>query len=310
VPSRREMLEAAIAGALLPLSIESSASRAEDALAPLLGALRAVTLTAANLKAVEDAWTRFMGYRVVDRGTLTRSTVESWQAPALRDKPYLILGPESGEPTYLRFIEQATAAPEAHTLGWTTTEITVQNSDDLYERLKDSPFTVRGPPRQIPTYSYLKAMQATGPAGEKLNLTWITEPRPDLAVAKSFVGRVFIAVLAAPDLPAALDFYRATFGNVPSPIRQLPNLQLAVVPLADGTKLEVDHAGAETPLRKRPPGGLPAGLAMVTFECKQFERFDGSLIAKPVQSTLEPRHGGKSGVLQGPAGELIELVET
>lgn len=84
----------------------------------------------------------------------------------------------------------------------------------------------------MPTYNYLRAMGVVGPAGERLNLTWITERRPDLAVARSFVGRTVIAVQSAPDLPASLRFYQSTFGNVPSAIRKLPSIDLAVVPLS------------------------------------------------------------------------------
>jgi hypothetical protein len=308
--TRREMLQRATAGALLPLGLRSAAARARIE-ASALGTLRAVTITAANLDVVEAAWAKFMGYRVVSRGRLPQATAAGWGAPALSGKAYIILGPESGEPTYLRFVEQP--MPEgydpAHTLGWSTTEITVQNTDQLYERLKNSPFKVARPPSQIPTYPYLKAMQAIGPAGERLNLTWITEPRPDLAVAKSFVGRCFIAVQGAPDLPASLDFFHDTFGNVPSAIRKLPSIELAVVPLQDGTKIEVDHYGPTARQRERPAGGLPPGLAVVTFECSRFGDLRKRFIARPTLCAIEPHLGRSTATLQGPAGELIELVD-
>src|SRR5690606_2652160 len=117
------------------------------------------------------------------------------------------LGPASGEHCYLRFVEQATPAgyDPSQSWGWNGVEITVQNSPELYERLLESPFKVTRPPREVPTYPYLLAMGAIGPAGEKLNLTWIKEARPDLAAARSFVGRVFMTVQSVPDLPKALD---------------------------------------------------------------------------------------------------------
>lgn len=304
--TRREVLQGAVASALLPLRAAANAASA-----PTLGAIRAVTITAANLQAVEEAWTQFMSYKVVSRGRLSRATVSGWGAPALDGKAFLILGPASGEPTYLRFVEQP--VPQgfdgAGTLGWTTTEITVQNSVQLYERLKGSPFTVRRPPAVIPTYPYLRAMQAVGPAGEKLNLTWITETRPDLAVARSFVGRCFIAVLAAPDLPSSLEFFQKTFGNVPSATRRLPSLELAVVPLQDGTKIEVDHYGPNARARERPSGGLPHGLAIVTFECSRFDDFRKQFIAPVARGAIEPHRGRRTATMLGAAGELIELVD-
>jgi catechol 2,3-dioxygenase-like lactoylglutathione lyase family enzyme len=277
---------------------------------PLLGAIRGVTLTASDLAAVEAAWTGFMGYRTVYRGPVPEAVARAWAAPALTGKPILVLEPESGEPTYLRFVEQETPddGRPRHAQGWTAVELTVQDSDALHERLKDSPFKVAGPPRTVPTYSYLRAMQAIGPAGEHLNLTWITEHRPDLAVAKSFVDRCFITVMGVPDLPAALEFYETTFGNAASPIRQLPQFKLAVVVLNDGSKIEIDEQAGPPP-RPRAPGGLPPGLALVTFECSDFDRFADRLIAPPAQAAFAPCKGRRVGVMAGAAGELIELVE-
>jgi hypothetical protein len=309
--TRRDLLIGALAGTLSPrLPGVASAAEQPPPAAGGLGAIRAVTLTAPDLEAVQAAWTKYMGYRVITRGRLSKTTTSGWDAPALAGNSYIVLGPESGELTYLRFVQQGKSDDDsgAGTLGWTTTEITVQNTDELYGRLKDSPFVVSRPPAPIPTYSYLRAMHATGPAGEQLNLTWITEPRPDLAAAKSFVGRCFITVLGAPDLPAALEFYQNTFGNVPSPVRQLPSLQLAVVPLAEGAKIEIDHYGPKGRPRARPPGGLPPGVAVVTFDCSRFDQLQDRFISRPARNELEPCRGKHTGTLRGPAGELIEVL--
>src|SRR5207244_113836 len=165
--TRRKVLQGA--GAALPFALRMARSWAETAApAPALGALRAVTITAPDLSVVEKAWTRFLGYKLVNRGRIGATAAASWDAPAIKGKPYVVLGPESGEPTYVRFVEQAVPKgfDGSHTLGWTTTEITVQNSEQLYEKLKGSPFVVRRPPQEIPTYPYLRAMQAVGAAGE------------------------------------------------------------------------------------------------------------------------------------------------
>jgi hypothetical protein len=280
-----------------------------------LGAIRGVTITTGDLAAAERAWTQFMGYQVVSRGRIARQTAASWGAPALSGRGFVALGPQSGEPTLLRFVEQA--IPSGYSpggkLGWSTTEVTVQNSDQLYDRLKDSPFKVLHPPHQIPTYPYLRAMQAEGPAGERLNLTWISPPQPGIAVAKSFVGRCFIAVQGSPDLPASLKFFNETFGNATGPIRdvpEIPKIELAVVDLADGCKIEVDQYPPHSPQNARVDGGLPPGLAIVTFECSNFERLRSRFIAPPTLTGLDTYRGRRVATLVGYAGELIELIET
>ncbi|MEP7311566.1 MAG: hypothetical protein ABI859_03210 [Pseudomonadota bacterium] len=284
---------------------------AQDVTTPSLRAIRAVTITSGDLKAAESAWTKYMGYHVVRRGKLDAATVDSWGAPNLKGKGYVTLAPESKEDFVIRFVEQATPGDydAAPTFGWGATEITVQNSVELYERLKDSPFKVRGPPGMVPTYPYLRALGATGPSGERLNLTWITEKRPDLAEAKSFVGRCFIATCMVPDLPAALEWYRSSFGSNPSPIRKLPNFELAVVPLTDGCKIEVDQHKPGGVVRERLNGGLPPGLAIVTFETNAFDKLRDKSLAAPIKSTLEPFRGHRTAVIKGTGSELMELVE-
>ncbi|HVY82955.1 MAG TPA: VOC family protein [Steroidobacteraceae bacterium] len=316
---RRRLIQGVAAGALLPLAGGVARALAQSAPAtaapaqPTLGAIRALTHTAPSLPEVERAWTQFMGYRLIARGKLPAPAAKSWNAPALAGKPYIIIGPASGEPTYIRFVEQPAAqdAAEADTYGWRAIEITVQNSDELYEKLKDSPFVVRGPPSLVPTYPYLKALGARGPAGERLNLTWITERRPDLAVAESFVGRCFIATQTTPDLPAALEWYKSTFGNVASPIRRLPTMQLSVVTLKEGAKIEIDQHGPNG-RRREPaiPGGLPGGLAVVSFECTSFDQHSPAFLVKPTKNRLEPFRDRRVATLRGPAGELIELIES
>lgn len=306
--NRRQLVAAAAGGALLKCL---PAMSAEAPGAATLGQIRMMTITVARLAEVEAAWVKFLGYQVIKRDRLSAGLAASWGAPGLTDKPFIVLGPESGEPTYIRFVEQETPASLdlTDTYGWRTTEITVQNGDELYERLKDSPFKTRGPPGTIPTYPYLRPLGAVGPGGERLAFTWITQPRPDLAAAKSFVGRCFLAAQTSPDLQGSLDFYRATFGNIPSPIRRLPTFALATITLNNGSKLEVDeHAGPGRP-RPRVPGGLPPGLAIATFECSSFDRHTSKFIAPAVKGSLDTDSGARVATIAGHAGELIELLE-
>jgi hypothetical protein len=305
--TRRQLICTAAGGALL----NYLPAMAEEPAAATLGQIRAMTITVPSVAPVEAAWTKYLGYQLIKRDRLSAELAASWGAPALAGNPFITLGPESGEPTYIRFVEQQT--PDdfdmADTYGWRTTEITVQNGDELYERLKDSPFKMRGPPGTIPTYPYLRPLGAVGPGGERLAFTWITEPRPDLAAAKSFVGRCFLAAQTSPELQQSLDFFQSTFGNIPSPIRRLPSFALATITLSNGSKLEVDeHKGPGRP-RPRVPGGLPPGLAIVTFECSGFDRHAPKFIGRPVENGVESASGANVATLAGHTGELIELLE-
>jgi hypothetical protein len=309
--TRRQVICTAAGGALLRCLPALSSAASAEPVAATLGQVRAMTITAPRLGEVEAAWTRYLDYQLIRRDRLSAALAASWGAPALAGRPFIVLGPQSGEPTYIRFIEQELPADLdlTDTYGWRTTEITVRNGDELYQRLQGSPFVTRGPPGTIPTYPYLRPLGAVGPAGERLAFTWITQPRPDLAAAKSFVGRCFLAAQTSPDLQGSLDFYRETFGNVPSPIRRLPSFALATITLGNGSKLEIDeHKGPGRP-RPRVPGGLPPGLAIATFECSSFERHAAKFLSRPVENPFEPASGKRVATMAGPAGELIELLE-
>ena len=308
--TRRQMLEAAAASSLIAIGRPASAGPALGG----LGAIRAVTITSGDLAVAEHAWTRFMGYRVVDRGRISHHMASSWGAPGVAGSNYVALGPASGEPTVLRFIHQP--MPQGYSpqgaLGWSTTEITVRNSDQLFDRIRHSPFRILHPPHIIPTYPYLKAMQAEGPSGERLNLTWINPPQPGIAVAKSFVGRCFIAVQGTPDLAGALHYFKETFGNEVSPIRvvpETPKIELAVVNLSDGCKIEADQYSPLAKPKPRPDGGLPPGLALVSFECPNFGKLEGRCLTPPVRASMAPLHGRRAATVVGFSGELIELIE-
>lgn len=314
--SRRRFMQSAGGAALFALTSRATSALAQSASpsGATLGAIRAVTITASNLSEVESAWTRYLGYRLIDRQQVSAALAKSWGAPKLARKPMIILGPESGEPTYIRFVEQQTPADydTTNTYGWRGTEITVQNSEELYERLKDSPFELRGPVGTVPTYPYLRPLGATGPAGERLAFTWITEPRPDLAEARSFVGRCFLVAQTTPDIEGSLRFVQETFGNVPSPVRRLPNFALATVTLDNGTKLEVDEHKPAEGARPRPrvPGGLPEGMAIVTFECTSFDRHAARFLDRPVKRSIDAFATQRVATVSGHGGELIELLET
>jgi len=297
--------------------------------APLLGPIRAVTTTAADLAAVQGAYEAVLGYRVVEHGAVSAETAMGWGAPAVAGRKILVMRPATGEPTFLRFVEQAQPAGfrPMTTLGWNATEIIVQDCDALAERLKGTAFRLVAPPRPLSSSPEIRAMQAIGPANEMLYLTSVTSPLPasrDMPTAEAFVGRCFIAVMGGASIPQMADFYQETFGNrtsQPFTTRILslsiqndlpPETQydLAVTQLGGGTKLELDAYPAGATARPRPAGGLPCGMAIVSFDCADIDRFAARLVAPASAARSQPFQGRRTGVISGAAGELIELVET
>jgi hypothetical protein len=292
----------------------------------MLGPIRGVTTIASDLNAVEHAYTRYLGYRVVFRGTVAAETASGWGAPAVAGKPVLVMMPESGAGVYLRFVQQAPPVPyhPLVTWGWNATEILIQDVEALAKRLADSPFRIIGPPKPLDGLPTIHAMQVIGPADEALYLTWKQPVTPDVPMARSFVDYCFIGVAGGPDIEAMRDFYRATFGNdssVPKPVHihaltaanNLPpetTHLLSVVALKNDSKIELDQYPPSSGPRGKPPGGLPPGMAIVTFE---HGRFDGAKL-NPVGGmygvVLPPYPDHRAMTVAGAAGELLELVET
>jgi hypothetical protein len=293
----------------------------------MLGQIRAVTTTASDLDAVESAYAEHFGYRVVEKGVVAEGTAAGWGAPAVAGRKLLVMAPASGAECYLRFVEQD--LPEGFkpmtTFGWNSTELVVQDTDALQEKLKGSPFHIQFPPRSLDGLPDIRAMQGTGPAGEILYLTWIQRPIPghDLPVAQSFVDKCFITILGGPDMEAMRSFYKETFGNQAGPVAEprililsdaygLPSdtrHKLSTVPLGGQTLIEIDEYPASATARPRPPGGLPPGMAIVTFEHTDIASLADRCLAPPAPSQLAPSAGNPTATLIGAAGELIELVE-
>jgi hypothetical protein len=269
---------------------------------PELGPIRAVTTTVPDLAAIEAAYTAYLGYRVLQRGSLPAEHAAAWGCPASAGCPTLTLAPEQGEATYLRFVEDPAAGtiPAFTTHGWNATEITVQDTDLLAERLANSPFRIIGPPRNLTGFEWIRAMQVLGPAGECLYLTDVGGDA-SLAAPSALVGQVFITVVGGAEIAAMARFYREHFSNDVSDPVAIPigvisdanNLpagtlhQLGLVTLPGGTRIEIDQYPNVTTPRPCQPGHLPPGMCMVSFQVDT-----------------------ASGYLVGAAGELIELCKS
>lgn len=294
----------------------------------MLKTILMVTIMAANLFQVEQAYRDELDYRVVDRGAVPGELAAAWDAAGMTGRPYITLQPSSNEPVYLRFIEDTSGTPyePMKTEGWNAVEILVQDPDALAQALDQSEhFRVVGRPRYLTEQQNIKAMQATGPANELIYFTNISDPEKSgfgLQPARSYIDRVFIMVVGARDHDALGEFYRTVLGmTVTDPMLYRIGVlsgaygmpletrhELSIVQLSERFLLELDRYPDAATARETTPGSLPPGIAMVTFEVRDWQP-GLPYIAGPEQPSAFPYQGRRTGVLVGAGGEYIELVE-
>lgn len=292
----------------------------------MLTAIIAVTLSAPDLDAAESAYAQHLHYRVVDRGAVTLDLASGWGAPLAEGRRYVLLQPESGEPTYLRIVQSPpTPGFEAvKTLGWNANEILVQDVDALAARLTGSPFRMIGPPRPLSSSSNVRAMQVIGPAGELNYLTCIPPGGGTFikTPAKSPVDRSFIAVVGGPSIEAMRSFYQDQLGLKVTPaysstIKVLQDAwglpptsetRMALAQISPGFLVELDEYPEAAPARPQRPGDLPPGMAMVSFLVDSLEGLKVIWQVTPAVRSQAPYDGRRAGMVRGAAGEWIELI--
>lgn len=294
----------------------------------MLDAIIAVTLSAPDLGATERAYTTQLSYQVFERATVSPSLASGWGAKATQGREYVLLRPASGEPVYLRIVDADAPAPgyaPLRTFGWNANEILVEDPIALAPLLKE-PFRIIGSPRPLDFNPNIVAMQATGPAGEVVYFTRIPPAGSgfNLSSAKSFVDRTFIVASGGPDVEASRAFYRDTLKMpttdvIPSKIQVVQDAyglprdaetRSSIVMLPSNYLIELDQyppAAVRRPTRR---GHLPPGIAMVTFAVKSFEGVKLPWKVKPRARNEKPYDGRRAGIVIGPAGEWLELIET
>jgi len=293
----------------------------------MLGRISTVTITAPDLPAAVAAYHGHLGYRVVADGALGRDTARSWGRPNLAGNRSVIVEPESGAETYLRFVQGPAYAdyrPFA-CFGWNAAELIVQDVDRLAERLRGSPFRTIGPPADLSFTDRIRAMQVVGPASEVLYLTEIKEKLAnfDTPVAVSPVDRVFIVILGGSSLEALQDCYHAQFGLAREPA--IPSVvsvmsaqyglprdhrhAIAALKIDGQCYIEADEMPPAARARPCEPGQLPPAVAMVSFEVPRLPEILPSALGPVQRCHGLPYDGRRSLACVGAAGELIELVE-
>ncbi|MEX2149747.1 MAG: hypothetical protein WD793_06005 [Steroidobacteraceae bacterium] len=286
-----------------------------------LDCIRGVTSCVPDLEAIEESYVRWLGYRVLDRGAVPEAVAGGWGAAGTAGSNYLTLGPASGEPVYLRFVEDGHSGGwrALTTHGWNVAEFVVEDVDALAASFDGSPFRIIGPPTSLQRFPMIRAMQVLGPAGECIYFTQVGSGSGlDLAIAESFVGRVFIVVAGGPDLGAMFDAY-GRFSNAIDPpvstrVRVISLLNglsdeteyaHGLIKLGSGTLIELDQYPATTRPRMTMDGTLAPGMAMVSFAVSGAANDADLAWAAPA---LFPGVEASVATLRGAAGELIELV--
>jgi catechol 2,3-dioxygenase-like lactoylglutathione lyase family enzyme len=286
------------------------------------------TVAAPDLEESEQHYSKWLGYVVRERGQVSAMLAKSWGAPRASGRPYILMSPPGWPDTFIRFVQtpRSNDYRPLTTFGWNVIEIVVDNPDRLRERLRDSPFEVIGEPEDLHGYPSIRAFQMRGSSDEVLYMTAELGDRTKspLPLPRGDIGRVFIMVVAGPDIDELLGFYDRHFGVKAFPVttQRLALLQkpqgappdyefpITAGALAEhGNLLEFDGFSPNATARVRKDGELPPGVAMATFSVRSLEALQLPFVSAPVTPEGPPYGGRRAATVMGPAGELIELVE-
>ncbi|MEO1167710.1 MAG: VOC family protein [Pseudomonadota bacterium] len=269
-----------------------------------------------------------LGLKLLERGPLPDDLAASWGVPASAGHPMAILQPQSGAPCFIRLVEQPDHPDfmPTRTYGWAAYELTVQDVFGWPDRLQGSGFDIVGPPKELEGLPFFVPMQVTGRGREMIYLNEVREntPSSDLPHARSLTDHIFIVILATPDRAATVAWYRETlgldegdtytleysmindaFGAPPGTQSDLTMVQNGRLPI-----VEVDDYPSEATARSRHEGMLPPGNALVTLAADDLDVLDCDWIVPPAARSGPLYDGRRAATVIGPAGELLELVET
>jgi catechol 2,3-dioxygenase-like lactoylglutathione lyase family enzyme len=283
-------------------------------------------VTTPDLDATLDDYHGRLKLEIAEQGALPAALAASWGAPAGAGARFATLRPASGAHCFIRLVEQPVPADfrPTRTFGWAAYELTVEDVYGWPARLSGSGFEIVGPPKAIEGLPYFVPMQVTGRGREMLYLNEVASDTPssDLPKAATLTDHIFIVILATPDRPAAMRWYREALGldeggsyvivySMINKAFDLPEGRLSTISMMQKDRLpiiEVDgYPEAATP-RAADPGRLPPGNAMETLAVDRLPP-DLPYLAPPAQPD-GPLYGGRrAATVRGPAGELLELVE-
>lgn len=290
--------------------------------------LRCATHTVADIDAAIARFSRWLDYSVAERGEVPADLAAAWGTPASAGRRYAVMQPASGANTFLRFVEgdPVPAYLPIRSYGWAAIEICVQDVLAVNDRMLSagSPFPVIGPPTRIAGIDTIFPMQVRGPDQETLYFTEITTDAPDsgLPRAGSLIDKLFILVLACPDMRATTEWFARTLKlDTTDPIairysmislafaRPISDLHEIVTAKWDGDVfLEFDQYPPETVVRPRHEGALPPGVSICTLFHPAFDALEVDWFSPPVVREGAIYGGRRVGVAKTPEGALLEIV--
>ena len=294
----------------------------------MLECVIAVTFLAHDLEATAAAYSKYLGYTLVEQATVSGAMADVWGTKAMLDRSYITLQPASETQFFLRFIEADPVDGYAPltTDGWNATELLTQDPDEMVNVLQGSPFEIIGHPYDLSSDGSVRAMQVKGPSEEILYLTRIQGERTRVyGSAESMVDRAFILVVGSRDYDGLVSFYGDTlqhkirrFGKTKitvlskalglDPENTLYELRLAE--LGNQFNLELDHYPAEMKSRPRRTDELPPGMSMVTFGVSDISNTGLKMRGAVTRLDTSFYQGGTAGVSVGSAGEWMEFVQS
>lgn len=315
---------AILCGAVATLALALAPARAE----PLLQRFRGATISSPDLAKVEKDYTRYLGYRVRERGTVSPALAASWDAPRAAGRPYILMSADSHPDVFVRAVRVPAVRGyrPLTTHGWGSLEIVVEDTDATFARFKGSPFKVIGEPANLKGYPSIRAFQVEGRSGEVLYLTSETgdRSRSPLPAPGGPIGRIFIMVMGGPDIRAMVDWYATSFGLASGPIRGTPigvvqraqglaadvETPITTMRLAQqGNLFELDGYSAAATVRPRAVGDLPPGVALTSVSVRSLDALKVPFIAPPAVHGGLAYGGRRAATARGAAGELLEIVE-
>lgn len=290
--------------------------------------LRCATHTVADLDATTARFAQWLDYSVVEQGEVPADLAAAWGTPASAGRRYAVCQPASKAEVFIRFVE-GDPVPDylpIRSFGWAAIEICVQDVLKVNERMltEGSPYPVIGPPTKIAGIDTIYPMQVRGPEQETLYFTEITTKAENSGLPKagSLIDKVFILVLACPDMRATVEWFARTLKldmTDPIAIRYSMISKAFDLPMSDlheivtakwegDVFLEFDQYPAGTVDRPTNPGALPPGVSICTIMHPAFDELGIEWFAAPVVRDGPLYAGRRVGVVKTPEGALLEIV--
>jgi len=287
-----------------------------------IGRISAVTVASPDLSNTAELYTQFLGYRMVDKGRITKEEAVNWNAKNIEGSNYIILQPENSDDFSFRFIEQNIQNDYIpfKSPGWNAAELIVKNVDDLAEKLFNSEFEIIGPPADLSFTDQIRAMQVIGPSKEILYLTQFKSKLQefDSPKARCDVDQTFIVILAGQSMEQMQNFYCDSFNLEKTPVMdsrirsisrafgkpENTQYKSSAIPIKDQSLIEIDELPEGSDRRLGESGYLLPGISIVSFLYYQSDTNNSDTY----RCHLPNLNNKKCRVLHGQNQEIIELI--